>query len=124
MVISKQQQEGDALPIEMGKEDYVDGFTESFFIQFSSNFDTIAIIFIMATSNIVPEHEVLGITNKNFFRRGIVGDWKNHLTAEMSEKPDQLSQQKLEAFGLTFKDLSQNSSKRADALPIEMGKEE
>ncbi|RWR73405.1 cytosolic sulfotransferase 12-like protein [Cinnamomum micranthum f. kanehirae] len=50
---------------------------------------------------------VLGkaMPNKNFFRRGIVGDWKNHLTAEMSEKLDQLSQQKLEAFGLTFKDV-------------------
>ncbi|RWR73420.1 cytosolic sulfotransferase 12-like protein [Cinnamomum micranthum f. kanehirae] len=46
-----------------------------------------------------------GNPNKNFFRRGIVGDWKNHLTAEMSEKLDQLNQQKLEAFGLTFKDV-------------------
>ncbi|RWR97976.1 hypothetical protein CKAN_02745400 [Cinnamomum micranthum f. kanehirae] len=45
MVISKQQQEGDALPIEMGKEEYVDGFTVH------------TIIFTMATSNIVPEHE-------------------------------------------------------------------
>ncbi|RWR73413.1 cytosolic sulfotransferase 12-like protein [Cinnamomum micranthum f. kanehirae] len=48
---------------------------------------------------------VLGKANKNFFRRGIVGDWKNHLTVEMSEKLDQLSRQKLEAFGLTFKDV-------------------
>ncbi|KAJ8644760.1 hypothetical protein MRB53_006508 [Persea americana] len=46
-----------------------------------------------------------GYPNKNLFRRGIVGDWKNHLTAEMSEKLDQLCQQKLEAFGLTFKDV-------------------
>ncbi|XXG47860.1 hypothetical protein AAC387_Pa02g2429 [Persea americana] len=46
----------------------------------------------------------LGGQNKNFFRRGVVGDWENHLTKEMIETLDKLTQQKLEASGLTFKD--------------------
>ncbi|XXG62350.1 hypothetical protein AAC387_Pa05g0722 [Persea americana] len=45
-----------------------------------------------------------GIQNKSFFRRGVVGDWENHLTKEMIETLDKLTQQKLEGSGLTFKD--------------------
>ncbi|KAA3475997.1 cytosolic sulfotransferase 10-like [Gossypium australe] len=29
---------------------------------------------------------LLGIENKHYFSRGIVGDWKNHFTDEMKEK--------------------------------------
>ncbi|XXG47833.1 hypothetical protein AAC387_Pa02g2407 [Persea americana] len=36
----------------------------------------------------------MGIETKIFFRRGVVGDWENHLTAEMIERLDQLTQQK------------------------------
>ncbi|XXG47829.1 hypothetical protein AAC387_Pa02g2404 [Persea americana] len=46
----------------------------------------------------------VGIETKIFFRRGVVGDWENHLTAEMIERLDQLTQQKFGCFGLVFKE--------------------
>ncbi|XWS23051.1 hypothetical protein CRYUN_Cryun29cG0088500 [Craigia yunnanensis] len=39
---------------------------------------------------------------KAFFRRGEVGDAKNHLTQQMMEKLDQITEEKLYGFGLTF----------------------
>ncbi|XP_022727108.1 cytosolic sulfotransferase 5-like [Durio zibethinus] len=39
---------------------------------------------------------------KAFFRRGEVGDAKNHLTPHMMEKLDQITEEKLHGFGLTF----------------------
>ncbi|MFQ6632749.1 hypothetical protein Gotur_010757 [Gossypium turneri] len=44
----------------------------------------------------------LGIANEHYFRRGIVGDWKNHFTDEMKEKLDQLTAMKFEGSGLDF----------------------
>uniref|UniRef100_A0A5B7BZQ1 Sulfotransferase n=1 Tax=Davidia involucrata TaxID=16924 RepID=A0A5B7BZQ1_DAVIN len=41
-----------------------------------------------------------GEENKAFFRRGEVGDWTNYLTAEMVERLDQISEQKLHGSGL------------------------
>ena len=46
----------------------------------------------------------IGIETNNFFRRGVVGDWENHLTAEMIERLDQLTLQKFGCFGLVFKE--------------------
>ncbi|OMO72142.1 hypothetical protein COLO4_27810 [Corchorus olitorius] len=43
-----------------------------------------------------------GVINSNFFRRGEVGDWKNHLTPQMAQKLDEIIKQKLGASGLTF----------------------
>ncbi|XVF85755.1 hypothetical protein PTKIN_Ptkin17bG0142700 [Pterospermum kingtungense] len=39
---------------------------------------------------------------KTFFRRGEVGDAKNHLTPQMTEKLDQITEEKLHGSGLTF----------------------
>ncbi|KAK1568646.1 hypothetical protein Q3G72_027083 [Acer saccharum] len=42
------------------------------------------------------------LSNKLFFRRGIVGDWKNYFTNEMKKKLDEISCMKLEGSGLDF----------------------
>ncbi|RVW87714.1 Cytosolic sulfotransferase 8 [Vitis vinifera] len=39
-----------------------------------------------------------------FFRKGEVGDWKNHLTAEMADRIDRIMEEKLKGSGLTFSD--------------------
>ncbi|XP_027155514.1 cytosolic sulfotransferase 5-like [Coffea eugenioides] len=38
--------------------------------------------------------------NSSFFRRGVVGDWKNALTPEMEERLDQITKTKLAGSGL------------------------
>ncbi|OMO72137.1 hypothetical protein COLO4_27812 [Corchorus olitorius] len=43
-----------------------------------------------------------GYNNSAFFRRGEVGDWKNHLTPQMAQKLDQISKEKWGDSGLTF----------------------
>ncbi|XP_059642403.1 flavonol sulfotransferase-like [Cornus florida] len=48
------------------------------------------------------EHTPFAIENKAFFRKGKVGDWKNHLTAEMIHRIDQITAQKLHGTGLTY----------------------
>ncbi|KAF2288406.1 hypothetical protein GH714_007257 [Hevea brasiliensis] len=40
--------------------------------------------------------------NNAFFRKGKVGDWKNHLTAEMAARIDQITEQKFNDSGLAF----------------------
>ncbi|KAK9155657.1 hypothetical protein Sjap_003137 [Stephania japonica] len=42
------------------------------------------------------------IDNKHFFRKGEVGDWMNHLTPQMAEQVDQITEQKLHSHGLIF----------------------
>lgn len=42
----------------------------------------------------------VGMQNSAFFRTGVVGDWKNMFTAEMSERLDKITLQKLEGSGL------------------------
>ncbi|KAF5744250.1 putative Flavonol 4'-sulfotransferase [Tripterygium wilfordii] len=42
--------------------------------------------------------------NSTFFRLGVVGDWKNHFTAEMSDSLDQVKRKKLEGSGLDLDD--------------------
>ncbi|KAI3467209.1 hypothetical protein Pfo_023872 [Paulownia fortunei] len=41
-----------------------------------------------------------GEENKVFFRRGVVGDWKNYLVTEMAEKLDQITEEKFSGSGL------------------------
>ncbi|PIA25398.1 hypothetical protein AQUCO_11600003v1 [Aquilegia coerulea] len=43
-----------------------------------------------------------GLSHSSFFRRGVVGDWKNCFTKEMSERLDQVTCSKLEGSGLDF----------------------
>ncbi|OMO97283.1 hypothetical protein COLO4_14730 [Corchorus olitorius] len=42
------------------------------------------------------------IQNPEFFRKGQVGDWVNHLTLEMTEILDQITQEKFQGTGLSF----------------------
>ncbi|XP_010523511.1 PREDICTED: cytosolic sulfotransferase 5-like [Tarenaya hassleriana] len=39
---------------------------------------------------------------KDFFRKGEVGDWKNHLTSDMAKKIDDVMEEKLRGSGLKF----------------------
>ncbi|XP_017630261.2 cytosolic sulfotransferase 15-like [Gossypium arboreum] len=50
-----------------------------------------------------------GIPNTDFFRKGEVGDWSNHLTTSMVERLEKLIQEKLNNSGLTFKLSSKTS---------------
>ncbi|XP_062162954.1 cytosolic sulfotransferase 5-like [Alnus glutinosa] len=43
-----------------------------------------------------------GEENNAFFRRGEVGDWMNHLTTEMMEKLDRITEEKFHGTGLRF----------------------
>ncbi|GKU91083.1 hypothetical protein SLEP1_g5004 [Rubroshorea leprosula] len=45
---------------------------------------------------------LLRFPNKSFFRKGEVGDWKNHLTPEMAERLDKIMKDKLIGSGLSF----------------------
>nr|GMC73792.1 flavonol sulfotransferase-like [Ipomoea batatas] len=40
--------------------------------------------------------------NYSFFRRGMVGDWKNLLTPEMQRRIDEITEQKLQGSGFSF----------------------
>ncbi|KAJ4720545.1 Sulfotransferase [Melia azedarach] len=42
------------------------------------------------------------IPNNFFFRVGVVGDWKNYLTAEMEQGLDEITRMKLQGSGLDF----------------------
>ncbi|GFP81456.1 cytosolic sulfotransferase 5 [Phtheirospermum japonicum] len=46
----------------------------------------------------------LGIVeNSSYFRKGEVGDWRNHLSADMAERIKKIMESELEGSGLTFK---------------------
>ncbi|RVX13951.1 Cytosolic sulfotransferase 13 [Vitis vinifera] len=47
------------------------------------------------------------VENHRFFRKGEVGDWKRHLTAEMEDGLNKLIEQKLAGSGLAFRDSSE-----------------
>ncbi|KAM0877338.1 hypothetical protein ACQ4PT_035568 [Festuca glaucescens] len=40
--------------------------------------------------------------NESFFRKGVVGDWVNHMTPEMARNVDAVVEEKLRGSGLTF----------------------
>lgn len=42
------------------------------------------------------------VPNGSYFRKGVVGDYKNYLTTEMEEKIDRMSREKFEPHGLVF----------------------
>ncbi|XP_007045763.2 PREDICTED: cytosolic sulfotransferase 5 [Theobroma cacao] len=61
------------------------------------SFDTLSNLEVNKTGKLVSGEEY-----KAFFRRGEVGDAKNHLTPQMMEKLDQITQDKLHDSGLIF----------------------
>ncbi|PPD76342.1 hypothetical protein GOBAR_DD26737 [Gossypium barbadense] len=42
------------------------------------------------------------VSNSDFFRKGEVGDWVNHLSPQMAEKLDQITEEKLQDTGFNF----------------------
>ncbi|CAN1784389.1 Cytosolic sulfotransferase 15 [Linum perenne] len=50
------------------------------------------------------------LKNSHFFRRGEVGDWRNHLTAEMVERIDNVTRMKLQGAGLYTEDEQQETA--------------
>ncbi|CBI15346.3 unnamed protein product, partial [Vitis vinifera] len=42
----------------------------------------------------------LTVDKNSFFRKGEVGDWKNHLTAEMAERLDKITERNLDGFSI------------------------
>lgn len=40
------------------------------------------------------------VPNNIFFRRGVVGDWRNHLTPEMARRIDEITEIKFKGSGL------------------------
>lgn len=52
---------------------------------------------VKKTGNLIGE-----LSNDSFFRSGVVGDWKNYLTAEMGIKLDQITEEKFSGSGLSM----------------------
>ncbi|CAN1784384.1 Cytosolic sulfotransferase 8 [Linum perenne] len=50
------------------------------------------------------------LKNSHFFRRGKVGDWRNHLTMEMVERIDNVTRMKLQGTGLYTEDEQQKTA--------------
>jgi hypothetical protein len=48
------------------------------------------------------EGTVITIDNKHFFRKGITGDWRNHMTPEMAARLDGIVEEALQGSGFTF----------------------
>ncbi|XP_038686597.1 flavonol sulfotransferase-like [Tripterygium wilfordii] len=42
------------------------------------------------------------VENSIFFRKGEIGDWKNHLSLEMAQRLDKITQEKFSGYGITF----------------------
>ena len=44
----------------------------------------------------------LGTKNESFFRKGVVGDWSNHMTPEMAQRLDKVVEDALQGTGFAF----------------------
>ncbi|CAM0954273.1 unnamed protein product [Alopecurus aequalis] len=42
------------------------------------------------------------VKNEDFFRKGIVGDWSNHMTPAMAERMNKIVEDALQGAGFTF----------------------
>jgi hypothetical protein len=56
----------------------------------------------LTTNNIGSTGVFLKFPHQTFFRKGVVGDWVNHMTPEMAERFDAIIKDKLRGSGLTF----------------------
>ncbi|WOL17676.1 flavonol sulfotransferase-like [Canna indica] len=45
----------------------------------------------------------IGLKPEAYFRKGVAGDWKNHLSSEMAQKLDQMTEEKLQGTGLVIR---------------------
>ncbi|CAN0896888.1 Cytosolic sulfotransferase 5 [Linum grandiflorum] len=64
-----------------------------------SSFDRLKDLDVNKNGKSYPEVAPL-LTNNLFFRRGEVGDWRNHLTAEMAKRIDDITREKFRCTGL------------------------
>ncbi|CAL4959476.1 unnamed protein product [Urochloa decumbens] len=44
----------------------------------------------------------LGVKNESYFRKGVAGDWSNHMTPEMARRLDKIVEDALQGSGFTF----------------------
>nr|XP_027071639.1 flavonol 3-sulfotransferase-like [Coffea arabica] len=58
------------------------------------------------------------IPNSAYFRKGTVEDWKNHLTQEMIQTVDQITQQKLLGSNLSWTSVTQAACKDAHLVLV------
>ncbi|CAN1783970.1 Cytosolic sulfotransferase 4, partial [Linum perenne] len=64
-----------------------------------SSFDRLKDLDVNKTGKVHPVLAPL-LTNDLFFRRGEVGDWRNHLTAEVAKRIDDVTRVKFRSCGL------------------------
>jgi len=50
--------------------------------------------------------DLLTIGNQHFFRKGVAGDWRNHMTPEMAARLDGIVEEALQGSGFSFGDAS------------------
>ncbi|KAK6921043.1 Sulfotransferase domain [Dillenia turbinata] len=65
------------------------------------SFEKLTSLEVNKTGKVAFVPEML-ISNDNFFRKGQVGDSKNHLTPEMIERLDKITEEKLKGTGFAF----------------------
>ncbi|KAF8646994.1 hypothetical protein HU200_065508 [Digitaria exilis] len=53
-------------------------------------------------SGVKRSSNLFGIKNESFLRKGVAGDWSNHMTPEMAERLDKIVEDALQGSGLTF----------------------
>ena len=56
----------------------------------------------MKKNDAVNKTSIKPFENNNFIRKGVVGDWRNHFTAEQSAKMDALVAEKTAGTGLVY----------------------
>ncbi|CAN0896880.1 Cytosolic sulfotransferase 17 [Linum grandiflorum] len=71
-----------------------------------SSFDRLSNLDVNKKDNVELHRPLLNpcLKNSHFFRRGEVGDWRNHLTAEMAERIDNVTRMKLGGTDLYLDD--------------------
>jgi hypothetical protein len=45
---------------------------------------------------------MFGVKNESYFRKGVVGDWRNHMTPDMAQRLDKVVEEALQGTGFTF----------------------
>ncbi|CAL5442432.1 unnamed protein product [Camellia sinensis] len=83
----------------MGDTAYYEGTTEK--IVNLRSFENLSNLDVNKTRKHCPGSAVEMDSNR-YFRKGKIGDWKNHLTVEIAEEMDWITEQKFGKYGLTY----------------------
>ena len=62
------------------------------------SFDSLSKLEVNKTGNLINN-----LRNDAFFQSGVIGDWKNYLTAEMASKLDRITEEKFSCSGLSMR---------------------